>query len=141
MFVTTKACLGAIFLAAVFLATGWAGLSWTTPVSAAQSRPCAEHDAALKALMEKFAEAPAAAGLSADGALLEVLTKPDGGTWTILMTEAGGQSCIIAAGEGWTWRKRPLLGRLVKDLVDDAQSITPGSVTPGPRPARPNHQI
>ncbi len=128
-------------LAAVFLAAGGAGLAWTTPASADQRRPCAEHDVALGALMDKFAEAPVAAGLSSDGALIEVLTKPDGGTWTILMTEAGGPSCIIAAGEGWTWRKRPLLGRLVKDLVDDAQSIAPGSVTPGPRPARPNHQI
>ena len=132
MFRTTKACLGAVFLAA-----GWGGLSWTTPVSAAERRPCAEHDVALETLMDKFAEAPAAAGLSANGALLEVLTKPDGGTWTILMTEAGGQSCIIAAGEGWTWRKRPLLGRLVKDLIDDDQSVTRGPVTP----ARPNHRI
>lgn len=136
MFRTTKACLGAIFLAAVFLAAGWTGLSWTTPVSAAQPRPCVEHNVALEALMDKFAEAPAAVGFSANGALLEVLTKPDGGTWTILMTAAGGQSCIIAAGEGWTWRKRPLLGRLVKDLIDDARPVTPG-----PRPARSNHQI
>lgn len=136
MFQTTKAFLGAIFLAA-----GWAGLAWTTPASAAPLRPCADHDVALEALMDKFAEAPAAAGLSANGALLEVLTKPDGGTWTILMTEAGGQSCIIAAGEGWTWRKRPLPGRLVKHLDDDARPVTRGPVTPGPRPARPNHQI
>ena len=32
---------------------------------------------------------------------MEVLTSPDGGTWTIIVTTPQGFACLVAAGEGW----------------------------------------
>ena len=55
-----------------------------------------------------FAEAPAAAGITSSGALLEVLESKDGATWSVLITVApGGATCLVAEGVDWrrfTWR-------------------------------------
>ena len=40
-------------------------------------------------------------GNSAEGALVEVLTTEDGNTWSILLTNPDGVSCLVASGEGW----------------------------------------
>ena len=64
-----------------------------------------ERDAALEALKTRYAEAPVAMGVDAKGRLLEVLTDEAGTTWTIMVTQPGGASCIVATGEGWVWRQ------------------------------------
>ena len=35
----------------------------------------------------------------------EVLTYEAGTTWTIIVTQPGGASCIVATGEDWVWRQ------------------------------------
>ena len=35
------------------------------------------------------------------GGVVEILTSPDGNTWTIIVTTPQGMSCLVAAGEGW----------------------------------------
>ncbi|MDJ0608810.1 MAG: hypothetical protein QNJ67_07515 [Kiloniellales bacterium] len=52
-------------------------------------------------LARNHGETPAQIGVSNNGALVEVLTRPDGATWSILVTTPGGLSCLVAAGEGW----------------------------------------
>lgn len=53
-------------------------------------------------LSERFKEAPMWRGVSIDGKqLLEVYGAPDGSTWTLVTTDATGQSCLVAAGKYW----------------------------------------
>jgi hypothetical protein len=55
-------------------------------------------------LAERFGEAAVAAGLAADGAVLEVFATPDGDSWTIAVTVPGGPSCVVAVGRQWQAR-------------------------------------
>ncbi|MEX3011024.1 hypothetical protein [Hoeflea sp. TYP-13] len=62
---------------------------------------CGDRTKLLKALSEKYKESPKALGLSATGkAMFEVYTSKTG-TWTILMTNTSGVTCIMAAGHSW----------------------------------------
>ena len=67
----------------------------------AQQVACAPHDAMAERLGARFAEAPASKGLASSGKLVELFTSEDGGTWTLVLTEPRGVSCIVAAGKYW----------------------------------------
>ena len=67
----------------------------------AQQVACAPHDAMAKRLGARFAEVPASKGLASSGKLVELFTSEDGGTWTLVLTEPRGVSCIVAAGKYW----------------------------------------
>lgn len=62
---------------------------------------CAPHDAITDLLGKRYAEAPEAWGLTADGNLIEVFTSR-GGSLTLVETTPAGTSCPQAAGQGWT---------------------------------------
>lgn len=62
---------------------------------------CAERNVLLSSLQREYSENPTAIGLASNGSVIELLTTPDGQTWTILMTRPDGTSCVIAAGEAW----------------------------------------
>ncbi len=62
---------------------------------------CGPRDSVVKALTDKFREAPAATGISDNGSLVEVLASEEGATWSILLTQPDGTSCLVAAGESW----------------------------------------
>jgi hypothetical protein len=68
---------------------------------AAADEGCAERERVLDFLAETYQEAPVATGIANNGGLIEVVTAPDGSTWTILITMPDGTSCMVAAGEGW----------------------------------------
>ena len=69
------------------------------PVQAAPPA-CGDRAQILKTLEQRHEEMPSASGVSADGAILEVLVSPDGG-WTILVTYPKRPTCVLAVGEGW----------------------------------------
>lgn len=72
------------------------------PFSAlAQQSVCGKRGDVLKQLSLRHSETPAAMGLSNTGGILEVLTSPASGSWTIIMTMPNGMSCLVAAGENW----------------------------------------
>ena len=48
-------------------------------------------------------------GLASNGSIVE-LTKSDKGTWTILLTNPRGVTCLIAAGEYWEILKQNKTG-------------------------------
>ena len=75
-------------------------IGFSLPASAQQS-VCGKRGDILKQLSIRYSEAPAAMGLSSTGGMLEVLTSPAGGSWTIVMTMPNGVSCLVAAGENW----------------------------------------
>lgn len=70
------------------------------PQSAAAQVLCGERAAVLAGLAERFAEQPAAAGLAANGQVVELLVAPDG-SWTLLLSRPDGVSCLIGGGVGW----------------------------------------
>lgn len=83
---------------AAALAVGlWAGGA----VTAEPESACGERGRVVSRLAAAFGEMPAALGMAGSGRVLEILSSPDGSTWTMLVTEPNGQSCLIAAGEGW----------------------------------------
>jgi len=55
----------------------------------------------LSLMAERFEQMPVAMGLARNGDLLELLTNPDNGDWTILATSPDGRSCQLAAGTAW----------------------------------------
>ena len=69
--------------------------------AAAEQQVCGKRADVIKQLSVKYSEAPAAMGLSSDGGVLEVLASADGNTWTIIVTQPDGLSCMVAAGEYW----------------------------------------
>ena len=88
--------LGPLAFAALVL-LGSAALSG--PARAA-APACGDREEIVKTLEQRHEELPSASGVSADGAILEVLVSPDG-AWTILVTYPKQPSCILAVGEGW----------------------------------------
>ncbi|WP_156939925.1 hypothetical protein [Mesorhizobium sp. LNHC209A00] len=68
--------------------------------------PCGSRPEILKQLSSRFKEAPVALGLAKNGSVVEVLTSEDGATWTIMVSQPNGSSCLVAIGEGWEELKR-----------------------------------
>lgn len=98
-----------LLLRAAVLASVLAGAMIAT-VSAAAAAVCAERDKILATLADKYSEAPVAAGVTADGSVIEVLSAPDGKTWTLIYSYPGGTSCLVASGDAW----QSLTPKLVK---------------------------
>jgi hypothetical protein len=62
---------------------------------------CDQRASIIGHMAEKYREAPVAIGVTSTGGMVEVLTTGDGTTWTIIVSNPNGTSCLIAAGEGW----------------------------------------
>jgi hypothetical protein len=67
---------------------------------AAQAVPCGKRTDLLKHLLADFKEEPVAMGLDAEGRVLEILAAPTG-TWTILITNPAGLTCLVTTGTIW----------------------------------------
>lgn len=69
---------------------------------------CATREAMLEKLAKDFDEAPAAVGMTANGDfLLELLTSHDGASWTLMISDTNGRSCLVAAGKDWQFLNAP----------------------------------
>ncbi|RWM92277.1 MAG: hypothetical protein EOR84_19870 [Mesorhizobium sp.] len=71
-----------------------------TNAASAQYLHCVEHGDLVAHLSEQFQERQFAFGLIGDMAIMEVYVA-DSGSWTIIVTDVAGRSCIVAAGEHW----------------------------------------
>jgi hypothetical protein len=69
--------------------------------STAQAASCGPRTDVLAALAKAYQEHPTAIGLSNSGRLLEIVTRADGGSWTLLLTSPQGVTCIVDAGGDW----------------------------------------
>ena len=69
-------------------------------VVAAQSN-CATRDNIVQSLESGYGEAFAGGGVQNSERIFEVWFNEEKGTWTILMTKADGNSCIMASGTNW----------------------------------------
>jgi hypothetical protein len=62
--------------------------------------PCGNRGEIIKMLAEKYREMPRAMAIAKETSLLEIFTSKSG-SWTILVTQPTGPSCIIGAGQSW----------------------------------------
>lgn len=84
---------------------GAAGLALVAVPALAQQRlACGDRSAMLNELKDKYQESPAGAGVTDNGAVVE-LTTSAGGSWTLLLSMPDGKSCLIGTGEGWEQAK------------------------------------
>ena len=62
---------------------------------------CASHEAVSNQLEQRYAEVPIAMGLENNGKLVQVFASADGVSWTLVLTQPDGTSCIAASGRYW----------------------------------------
>lgn len=75
--------------------------------AAAQPARCATRQHIVDWLVDGFDERQAAIGLMGSRALVELFVSP-GGSWTILVTDPTGWSCMVASGQRWVAFETPL---------------------------------
>lgn len=93
-----------MFLRYIFAPYLIMGLLFPTPLGSAEKQGdsnCGQRTTVLDFLSAKYSEKPIAMGIAANGGLIEVLTSTDGTTFTIIVTMPEGETCMVAAGEGW----------------------------------------
>lgn len=94
-----------------FFVAAMVSIGLTAPAAAQMA--CAKRANILENLSGKYSEAPVAMGLANTGGVIEVLSSPEGNTWTIILTDPNGTSCLIAAGEYWEAAKKLLAGQKI----------------------------
>jgi len=87
----------------IAVSTAIAALIFPTVLSAASGPApiCGARDDMLTKLASDYREQPASVALTSDGQLLEVLRSDSMMTWSILITNPNGVTCLVATGEGW----------------------------------------
>lgn len=88
-----------------------AGLAVGGAEPAAAQEICGARADLLKELTQRYSEAPVAVGLANSGALVEILTNDNGSTWSIMVSQPNGMSCLVAAGKEWQALKPDATGR------------------------------
>ena len=90
------------------------GFFFPTALGSAETQSdsnCGQRTTVIDYLSSKYSEKPIAMGIAANGGLVEVLTSTEGTTFTIIVTMPEGETCMVAAGEGWenlpTLARRP----------------------------------
>ncbi len=91
----TTAILTALILGSVFIA----------PAAVAQPI-CGSHNTVSDKLKKSYSEAPVSMGLTMGGGIIEVFAS-DEGTWTMVITQPNGVSCLIAVGQDWETLPKP----------------------------------
>ena len=76
---------------------------------AQEQRQCAPHEDIVKVLNAKYQESQRAIGLINKKAMMEVYISVKG-TWTVIVTNETGMSCVMAAGEAWDEMPATALG-------------------------------
>lgn len=61
---------------------------------------CGNRAEIIKALAGKYMEVPVAHGIAGQWNLAELILSPSG-SWTLLMTQPTGITCILATGQNW----------------------------------------
>lgn len=89
----TKLTAGAIALMSAIM---------VLPVSQATAQQaCLVRDDVIKQLDKQYGEAITARGLTQTGEAMVELFANKEGSWTLVVTDVAGQSCIIATGDAW----------------------------------------
>ena len=70
---------------------------------------CGQRNEVVASLEKNYSEIPVNIGLASNGAVIEVLASPSG-SFTIILTQPNGLSCVMAAGENWENLPKRLAG-------------------------------
>ena len=62
---------------------------------------CAPRDGAVLQLEKQFGELVSGRGLAANGKRMIELLVSEQGSWTVLISDPNGRSCVMASGETW----------------------------------------
>lgn len=81
------------------------GSSLFAPAASAQP-VCGTHSAVSNNLKKSYAEVPVSMGVTIGGGVIEVYASPKV-TWTLVITQPNGVSCLIAAGQDWEELPKP----------------------------------
>lgn len=68
--------------------------------ASAQQAVCGDRNEIITRLEQGYKESNTGLGLSASGGVVELYTS-EKGTWTLMLTQPNGVSCLIAAGDHW----------------------------------------
>ena len=76
--------------------------------SAVAAEPlCNKRGVVLKTLEKDYGEKPIAFGITENGAMVQLVAAKGGRTWTLVIHNPTGVSCLMAAGEIWKARRDP----------------------------------
>ncbi len=78
-----------------------AALSLLAAPAAAQQKVCGPRAGIVAQLAEKYGEVSHGAGLRSTTQVLELWSSKKTGSWSVLITDANGVSCVMAAGQNW----------------------------------------
>ncbi len=70
------------------------------PFPAVAQAVCGDRAEIIARLESAYQEKASAIGLAGNGGVVELYTS-DKGSWTLLLTQTNGVSCLIAAGDSW----------------------------------------
>ena len=96
----TRKTTSLIAAAAAAAALAFQPLSASAQGTGTDNTPCAERNNIVKTLDSQYEETPRAIGLVSKEAVLEVFVS-ETGTWTVVVTNPQGVSCVLAAGQSW----------------------------------------
>lgn len=72
------------------------------PPPASAQQACPPREEVIDLLEGKYGEQAIGRGLSLDGkGLAELFVNEETGTWSIVVTDTNGRSCIVGGGEAW----------------------------------------
>lgn len=83
------------------LVIGGTMLSMLITSAASAQAVCGKREDIVKQLEEKYGETRNGMGVQQGRGVVEVYSSAETGSWTILVTNARGMSCLMAAGEAW----------------------------------------
>lgn len=86
-----------------------AGTLMASAADAQSQSQCAPRTDVVKVLAAKYQESPRVVGLINEKAMMEIYASPKG-TWTMVVTNEKGVSCVLADGEAWDERPAVALG-------------------------------
>lgn len=86
-------------LTATCIATALTATTLTTTAQAQAA--CAARDQVISRLETKYGESRQSIGLAPNNGVFEVYASAETGTWTIVMTQPNGVTCLVASGSAF----------------------------------------
>lgn len=76
-------------------------LALTACAPAHAQNACGDRESVVDRLAEGYGETRRSIGLAPNNAVLEMFASLETGTWTIIVTQASGLTCVVATGQAY----------------------------------------
>lgn len=84
------------------------GATTFSTAALANNQSCAPHQVITARLADVYGERRQAMGLGGNNAVIEVYASDESGSWSITVTQPGGQTCLVAAGQAFRLEPLPI---------------------------------